>query len=346
MTTLGMDVDAIRALADRLDGEAQRIQHIIGVVDGIVRRSSADWHGSVAQRFASEWYGRFKPTLERAYDSVAGLASSARDNARDQDAASGVTAVRAVGSVVPGGSFPPRDVFQAMAARVGGSPGFVSSLFAGAPGENPALGGRPLSAWWSQAFPSAAAGQAQTWGSSAAVSAHGFSDLAGVPVSGEAHASAYTQASESTHANISLQGADAGFAAAAGIGVAAAVGGQLGTHDANLSGNADASVAARANADGDVRLGLDGAEAKLDGNAFVGASVDASASGHLTGVDATAGVHGYAGLGAHADLSASVDLHEIKASVDLGVALGLGGGVKFSIDAKPEEVLNALPHWW
>ena len=310
MAKLGMDVDAIRALADRLDAEAQRIQGVIGAVDALVRRIGNDWRGDNAQRFVHEWQRTLRPSLQRTQDAVSGLATSARNNAAAQETVSGDGANAAAG----GGAF--------------GS------------------GISDLRRFWSTADHGLSASQSESWGGERYLGSSGSGHLGAVPVSGSGRISAFARASEQSHAGVSAHGADASFAAAAGVGVAAVAAGRLGNAVASVSGTARAEVSARANADGSMHIGPDGAEAKADAGAFAGAQASASATGHLPGVDATAGVHGYAGIGAHADADAKIDAQEIQAKIDLGIALGVGAGWSFSVDIKPDEILNKLPHWW
>jgi uncharacterized protein YukE len=83
-----MDVNAIQALAGQLDAEAQRLVGIIGSVESLVRRAGAEWHGPSSIQFAADWHNRYRPAMQRAHDSIAGLASSARNNAAEQVRAS------------------------------------------------------------------------------------------------------------------------------------------------------------------------------------------------------------------------------------------------------------------
>lgn len=92
MTRLGMNVDAIGTLATQLDGQAAAILQVMASVDGLVNKSQVEWRGVDAQQFTDWWRGKHRPTMQRVHDSIAGLAQSAKNNATEQQRASGVHA--------------------------------------------------------------------------------------------------------------------------------------------------------------------------------------------------------------------------------------------------------------
>jgi WXG100 family type VII secretion target len=89
MAEIGMDPDAVRAVATKLDAQAQTLHGSIASIDHAVLHLQDAWVGPDAQAFHSWWMNQHKPALQRAHDSIAGLAQSARNNASEQDQASG-----------------------------------------------------------------------------------------------------------------------------------------------------------------------------------------------------------------------------------------------------------------
>lgn len=96
MTKLGMDVEQISSLAERLAGQAHALDRVIAAVESLVARAGTDWHGQDAQDFAGWWHNKHKPALRSASSSVAGLARAARDNVAEQHRVSGATLPGAV----------------------------------------------------------------------------------------------------------------------------------------------------------------------------------------------------------------------------------------------------------
>ena len=309
MPQLGMDTAAIADLANQLDSSAARIGHVIGTVENLVDRAVQEWEGHGAVTFSGEWHNAYKPALLRAEDAVAGLAAAARNNVVDQDRASGAAAP---------------------AALAGANP---------APSGLPALVG--LYHRLDQGVSADSAHQAQI-GADRHIG--GAASVHGVPVTGRLDAFATAQAAEHAHAGVSAHGAEASFAGSAGVAAGLAASGMIGNRSASLSGTGEAEAEARADVDARATFNRDGLAARADGDAFAGVQADASATGQVGGVGGTVGAHAYAGIGVHADADAQVTTQEIKASVTLGAALGIGGGVTFGIDVKPDQVLDAIKH--
>jgi WXG100 family type VII secretion target len=101
MAKLGMDDEAVRALAGQLDGHAKAIIGLVGQVEGVVSRMRTTWHGHDADAFTGWWHNQHRPALQRAHDSISGLAQSARNNATAQQNVSSPT-VHAGGVVAHG----------------------------------------------------------------------------------------------------------------------------------------------------------------------------------------------------------------------------------------------------
>jgi WXG100 family type VII secretion target len=92
MAKLGMDDEAVRSLAGQLDGHAKAIIGLVGQVEGVVSRMRTTWHGHDADAFTGWWHNQHRPAMQRAHDSICGLAQSARNNATAQESASSPTA--------------------------------------------------------------------------------------------------------------------------------------------------------------------------------------------------------------------------------------------------------------
>lgn len=103
---LGMDVDAVRGVATKLDALTHALAQILGAVDGLARHASSFWLGPDAHEFNDWWTNQHKPALERVHEAMRELAQSARNNADEQERASNGTAPVAA-SATHGGSAPP-----------------------------------------------------------------------------------------------------------------------------------------------------------------------------------------------------------------------------------------------
>ena len=112
---IGMDTDAVRKVASRLDAEAQRLSAVISTTDSKVRLIQQHWRGHNAQDFVGRWQHQYRPALLRAHESISGLAQSARNNASAQDQTSAGTG--ASGSVAPAAPAQPAGLIPADVAR-------------------------------------------------------------------------------------------------------------------------------------------------------------------------------------------------------------------------------------
>ena len=112
---IGMDPDAVRGIATRLDAEAKRLGTIISTTDAKVRLIQQHWRGHSAQDFVGRWQHQFRPALLRAQESIAGLAQSARNNASAQDQTSAASG--SSGSVAPSASGPVSGLIPADVAK-------------------------------------------------------------------------------------------------------------------------------------------------------------------------------------------------------------------------------------
>ncbi len=81
---MGMDADAVRNSATRLDGEAARLTSIIAAIDNNVGHAEQVWRGHDLEQFVGWWRTQHRPALLKAHESIAGLARSLVNNAVDQ----------------------------------------------------------------------------------------------------------------------------------------------------------------------------------------------------------------------------------------------------------------------
>lgn len=323
MTKLGMNADAVSSLASQLDGEAAKLQTVIGTVEQLVSRVGNEWRGPDAMQFADWWHSKHRVILQRAHDSIAGLAQSARNNVVEQARVSGASAW--LGGAAAGGA-------AARAARGGNGWVFGDDLtWSSENGWNAAIG-------WSDDH-DVGVGPRPMWDKS------GHTSLGLLPVSGTVSAEAHARATAYEHFGVGLDGLDASVGASAGLGAGLAASGMIGNRivSASAAGNLDARASVEGNAS--AHLGMDGAKAGAHLGAEAGASAGASASANIWGVGGTAGAHVTAGIGAHADVDAELTMHEVKASIDVGAALGVGGGFKVKVDIKPSEVIHNISKW-
>lgn len=86
--THGMNVEAVRGLATKMDGQSSAVSQVISAVDTIVATMSSEWHGTDSTTFAGWWNDQHKPALQKLEGELAGLATSARNNAEEQESAS------------------------------------------------------------------------------------------------------------------------------------------------------------------------------------------------------------------------------------------------------------------
>ncbi len=106
MSFEGMDVDQLRALAKRIESDAQALYNLVTSLNGVVGVLSLIWHGPVAVTFELEWRSKNRPALLAAYNILNNLHTHLADNIGQQTSASategGWTAERVVGAVEAG----------------------------------------------------------------------------------------------------------------------------------------------------------------------------------------------------------------------------------------------------
>jgi WXG100 family type VII secretion target len=85
MSFNGMNVEAVRSLAGRLDSEGKELLSVGSQIEKILSELGSNWAGRDFQEFRSWWFDQHKPALNRLVDLVEGLGRSARDNAAAQE---------------------------------------------------------------------------------------------------------------------------------------------------------------------------------------------------------------------------------------------------------------------
>lgn len=358
MSFKGMDPDALRGFAGRLDATATQLQHVHGSLGG--RLHQVAWHGAVADRFTGDWFGAYRSQVSGACQQLHDLAAALRAEASAQDGASG-GALGAAGSfttlpfgdrgfAIPPGFRPviPQGSHHVPAGLLPGlALGLVPWIQRGSRGIGPLVGTitRPT---MEQRLTTLARGGSLSkdaaWQASrtATASARGETTVAGIPMQGTATATATAEAHANARASVSLKGADISATAGASVIATAAVVGSVGSRNLGVSGGA--GVTAQASADAHASAHVDGHGATVKAGAEVGASVsaDAHVTAHTGGVDTTLGAHAYAGVQAHAQGEAVVTAHDVKAHVSVGASLGIGAGVDVTVEVHPDQVWSTL----
>ena len=94
----GLDVDAVRAHGAGLKAQAQHLDGIAQAISAIVSQAESLWHGREATDFAGWWNQQHRPALLAAAHAVAGLGTSAINNADEQARASSASGASAGGT--------------------------------------------------------------------------------------------------------------------------------------------------------------------------------------------------------------------------------------------------------
>ena len=84
----GMNIEAVRNLATQVDAQAEAVGSVVNSVTSLVAQLGNEWAGPDSVAFAGWWNDQHRPALLRLQEALAGLASSARNNAQAQEDAS------------------------------------------------------------------------------------------------------------------------------------------------------------------------------------------------------------------------------------------------------------------
>ncbi|MBC9820320.1 hypothetical protein [Terrabacter sp. MAHUQ-38] len=163
---------------------------------------------------------------------------------------------------------------------------------------------------------------------------------------GKYEASGFVGAEAKADASVSL--GKEGLRAKVGAEAFAGAKGEAGISydDGPFAGHAAASAMAGAEAKADTSIGIgkDGIKAHAGAEAFAGAKAAAELGGSIAGIGGTVGGEVYAGIGGHAKVDAVFSAERVKANVDVGAAVGVGAGAKFSVDVQPKEFVDDVGH--
>ena len=357
MSFKGMDADALRAFAARLDGTADQLQQAHSGLGGQLRQVA--WHGAVAERFTGDWFGAYQSQVSGACAQLTGLAQSLRAEAQEQDAASGSNGLGlglSLGRPWPsrfgdrggprlGPNILPIDQIRLLPGVLIGLAPLIPNLIGRG---HPPLGRgpEPKRPTPVQRIVTLARGGSITkdaaWAAHASATSHveGHTKVGGVAVEGSATATATANAYGHAHGSISKHGLDASAEAGGGVAATAAVAGAIGSRNLGVSGGAAVKATASARAGASGHIDQHGVQAKVGGEVDASVSANAHATAHLGGVDTTVGVHAYAGFHAHAEAEATATTQDVKVHVSGGVALLIGAGVDYTVKVHPAQVLH------
>ncbi|MGP3985940.1 WXG100 family type VII secretion target [Streptomyces sp. 3N207] len=82
----GADLQQLRDLAGKFDGDATTLQGLITSLQSACNNSGGYWKGGKADQFRTEWEG-LKPTFDRFVQTLQDAGSAARTNADNIDQA-------------------------------------------------------------------------------------------------------------------------------------------------------------------------------------------------------------------------------------------------------------------
>ncbi len=178
----GLDVESVQAHGAALKAQAQHLEGIVQAISALVSQAEGVWQGQDARDFAGWWHQQHRPALLAAAQSVAGLGTSAINNAAEQARASsaaggsgaaishtaavsagvGAAAVGAAARLAAGSSSPSTSPGGSSA---GATTGTLAPPSGGLQGYRAGAGLHPSTADWAQGAP--ANGQADQWGKAA-----------------------------------------------------------------------------------------------------------------------------------------------------------------------------------
>lgn len=113
---VGMDVEAIRLISDRLAIEGQTLRNVTLSIDQVLSDAGTRWRGSDFEQFAASWTSRDRPRLQLAIAELDELARTARTNSDQQYDASMPGNVGVTYSNAPGAENASVDILNREAA--------------------------------------------------------------------------------------------------------------------------------------------------------------------------------------------------------------------------------------
>ncbi len=91
-SAVGMNLDEVNDLANRMEAAATDLQRIEKSLSTLVGQSTGTWKGADAQRFCSTWDQALRPALHKCWIRLFEAVESARKNAQEQSQASAAQA--------------------------------------------------------------------------------------------------------------------------------------------------------------------------------------------------------------------------------------------------------------
>lgn len=79
----GMDVQAVRTLAQQMDQASDQINQLASQLNG--KLNSVDWKGNDRNHFVNDWQGHHMNQLRQVSNALKDAASKARQNAAEQE---------------------------------------------------------------------------------------------------------------------------------------------------------------------------------------------------------------------------------------------------------------------
>jgi WXG100 family type VII secretion target len=85
---MGMDIEAVRQVAQQLQAQADEIENVITAIDQQIQTAGDNWNGTDADNFQAEWTGTNKPNLAQVATAVRELGQKADQQASEQESTS------------------------------------------------------------------------------------------------------------------------------------------------------------------------------------------------------------------------------------------------------------------
>jgi hypothetical protein len=302
---VGADVGQLQALAKRLENGSRRLDRIMETSSSSIM--TASWLGADIDVIRSRWIRAVRPELAAATQALDQLSKKLLAQAQQQEEASEQFGTRR------GESAAAADALRSLAGTAVLGAGLLLRV-----GDD-AAGTIGVSDSRSRDF---TAGEMRGSGSASYF----------VGAEGAAFRSA----------TVGPEGLSAGVGASGSVGVVGSVEGNASLGVASVAGTAGVFGGARGSAGASTTVGPDGVSARVGVDAFAGVEATASGKVDVGGVTAGATAHAYAGIGGHANADVSVTAEKIDLSLDLGLAVGVGGGIKVDLSFSPMEAAKNI----
>ena len=88
MALTGMDIEAVRQLAQMLNQKSGEIRDIMNQLNGQIQSSNSIWVGNDAEQFRNDWQSSHVPALNQVAEGLEQASQRAAQNAAQQEQAS------------------------------------------------------------------------------------------------------------------------------------------------------------------------------------------------------------------------------------------------------------------